>query len=309
MSQSPWDTIAVVGVGLIGGSLGQALRQEGLARRVLGMDRSQERLERARQLGAIDCWTRDLQEAANTADLVVLCTPVDLIASQAIALLGERCGPRPLIVTDCGSVKQAIVEAVQAAVPPERAAWFVPGHPLAGSERSGVEHARADLFRSRLCVLTPTELTSPKALTAVEQLWQAIGARCVQLDPETHDRFLAHTSHLPHLVAAALVHALPEEAEAFVASGFLDTTRVAGGSEEVWMPILKLNRHQLIDALSAFLEKLDGARRALEQGGDDMQALIEWWRAARVRRQQLDTPAQDNDTDHPRAGQHDDVGH
>ena len=284
VAETSWNTIAIVGVGLIGGSLGLAIRRRGLARHVIGVGRHAERLQLAARLGAIDSWTLDLDEAGRRAQLVVVSTPVQLIATQTVQLL-DVADASPPIVTDCGSVKEAIVDAVFERLPPERAARFVPAHPLAGSERTGVEHASSELFDRRVCVVTPTERTDSQALASVEQLWQAVGMDCVRLDPATHDRLLACTSHLPHVAASALVHALPDEAEPLVASGFLDTTRVAASSEEIWLPILRLNRERVLQALDRFSDALERARSALRRG--DFQTLADWWRAARVRRERL----------------------
>ena len=263
------DTLAIVGVGLIGGSAGLAARERGVARRVVGVGRSAASLDTARRRGAIDAGTSDLAAAARDADLVLFCTPVDRIAEQVRAA-AAACRPGTLL-TDAGSTKDAIVRALDGALPAHVA--FVGGHPLAGSEKRGPEHARADLFDGRVVVLTPTPRTDPGAIERVGAFWKRLGARVMLLGPQDHDDALAVTSHLPHLVAAALANTLPPHLHALAATGFRDTTRVAAGDPDLWAAIFGQNRGAVLHALAELADRLAAYRDALEH--DDMRTLRE----------------------------------
>lgn len=260
-------TLAIVGVGLIGGSLGLAARRHGLARHVLGVGRQQASLDRALAVGAIDEPCLHLPDAARRSDLVVFCTPVTLIVSQVLEA-APHCPPGALL-TDAGSTKAAIVRALEGRLPPGVA--FIGSHPLAGSEKRGPEHARADLFQGRTVVLTPTDRDPPDALARLTSFWEALGSRVCLLSPEEHDRALALTSHLPHLAAAALAGLLPPELASLTATGFRDTTRVAAGDPSLWTGIFQHNHAALLDALARLTERLDDFRRALQR--DDAAAL------------------------------------
>lgn len=278
-------TVAILGVGLIGGSLGLALAEAAPGTRVIGWGRKQSKLERALELGAITEYTLDLEKAVREADTVVLCTPVDVLPRQAVEVLA--CVAEGTVVTDCGSIKRAIVNQVERDVPAVKAAMFVGGHPLAGSELTGVEHARPDLYRGRRCILTPGRFTAPEAVERVYDLWQQVGADVILMRPEVHDRLLATTSHLPHVVAAALVNAVPPDALPFVASGFLDSTRIAGGAAEIWVPILLQNRDKVLQALREFGTALEAFTRAIQ--ACDEEAIRDLWNRAAARRRALAT--------------------
>lgn len=263
------DVLTIVGVGLIGGSIGLAARRRGLARTVRGVGRRGPSLERARTVGALDEAFTDVADAVPGSDLVVFCTPVDGIAEQVLAaahLCGAGC-----ILTDAGSTKGTIVHAIETRLPAGVA--FVGGHPLAGSEKRGPEHADADLFQGRVTVLTSTERTEPAALARVAGFWQALGARVRVMSPDEHDRALALTSHLPHLAAAALAGLTPKELLELSASGFRDTTRIAAGDPALWSAIFLHNRPALLTALDALAGRLDEFRRALQDA--DRSALDE----------------------------------
>lgn len=256
------DTLAIVGVGLIGGSAGLAARQRGLARCVLGVGRPREELERAHVLGALDEVCDDPAAAARRADVVLFCLPVDGIA-EAVLAMASHCRPGALL-TDAGSTKAAIVAQLDGRLPGGVA--FVGGHPLAGSEKRGPEHAEATLFQGRLTVLTPTPRTDPAALGRAAAFWQALGARVEFLAPEEHDAALALTSHLPHLVAAALAGAVPPRLHGLTATGFRDTTRVAAGDPALWSAIFLQNRQALLEAIGRVQERLGDFQAALRAG-------------------------------------------
>lgn len=253
------ETLTIVGVGLIGGSVGLAAKQRGLAQRVLGVGRRTTGLERALTKGAVDEASLDLLEAVHQADIAVFCTPVDLIAEQILAA-APGCKPGSLM-TDAGSTKAAIVRRVSEHRPNHVA--FVGSHPLAGSEKRGVEYADANLFENRLTVVTKTADTGATDLDRTIAFWRALGSEVLVMDPEEHDRALALTSHLPHLVASALVSVVTPDLIPLTATGFRDTTRVAAGDPALWTGIFLQNREALISALDQLDAGLNQFRRAL----------------------------------------------
>ncbi len=252
-------TLTIVGVGLIGGSIGLAAKRKGVAEVVVGAGRQQATLDRARALGALDDTCTDVAAAVRRADVAVFCTPVNLIAEQVVAC-AAGCKPGTLL-TDAGSTKAAIVRAVEGRLP--KGVAFVGGHPLAGSEKRGPEHAAADLFEGRLTVVTPTPRTDPAAEARVITFWKALGARVKVMKPEEHDRALALTSHLPHLVASVLSGLLPDALRELTATGFRDTTRVAAGDPSIWTGIFLQNRAELVEALGAFQDQVSDFKTAL----------------------------------------------
>lgn len=246
--------VAIVGVGLIGGSIGLALRQRGLAQRVVGVGRRQSSLDRALACQAIDEASTDLERGVEGADLVVVATPVATVADrvcQALAAVPEDC-----VVTDAGSTKGDICAAIESRLQ-NAAQRFVGSHPLAGDHRGGPEHGRGDLLEGKTVVVTPTESTPAETIAKVETFWQNLGARVTQLAPAEHDKALAATSHLPHLVASALATATPEKWLPLVATGWADTTRVAAGDPELWTQILAQNKLAALEALGRLSEQLE----------------------------------------------------
>jgi prephenate dehydrogenase len=254
------DTLAIVGVGLIGGSIGLAARQRGLARRILGVGHRQASMDRALARGAVDEIFFDHLEAVPKADVAVFCTPIDLIAEQILSA-APACKPG-ILLTDAGSTKAALVRNIQGRLPPH--VHFVGSHPLAGSEKRGPEHADANLFEGRLTVVAKTSETDSVALDGTIQFWRSLGSRVMVMDPEAHDRSLALTSHMPHLVASALVSILTPELAALTATGFRDTTRIAAGDPALWTGILLQNRESLLAGLDLLGVSLAQFRRALE---------------------------------------------
>jgi len=271
-----FDTVAIVGVGLIGGSLARALKERGLCATVVGMGRGESNLLRALELGVVDKVERDVTAGVRQADLVVVATPVGELGA-----LIRKIAPHvrsDAVVTDVGSVKAAVVREADSVFPePVR---FVGGHPVAGTEHSGVEASFASLFSSRRCILTPTERTDPQALASVRSLWEAVGSHVVEMDVALHDRIMGFVSHLPHIVAYALVHAVAEAEKKdgapllpFTAGGFRDFTRIASSHPEMWRDICLGNRDALLEAMEAFeavflrfKEQIaDGDARGLQQ--------------------------------------------
>jgi prephenate dehydrogenase len=275
-------TVAIVGVGLIGGSIGLAVRARRLASEVVGVGRDPGRLDQASRAGAIDRGTTDLGEGVAEADVVVVCTPVSQVAED-VGRVAET-APAHVLVTDAGSAKRQIIDAVERH--PPSAAVFVGAHPLTGSERKGVTSARADLFEGRVCVLTPTPRTRPERTGRALAFWTALGCRVVELGPAEHDEILAYTSHLPHALACALASSVPVEWLPLAAGGYRDGTRVAGADSALWTAIFRDNRGPLLKALGTLRERLDAFEYALMN--DDEHAIGSWWEQGRRRRQLFD---------------------
>jgi len=275
--------IAVVGVGLIGGSFALAARAAGCVKQITGVGRSRANLERAKALGVIDA-DASLAEAVRGADVVFLAMPVGATAAvlEAIAPHLEA----GTVVTDAGSTKSDVVAAARAALG-TRFPRFVPGHPIAGAEQSGVEAARAELFSGKRTVLTPLVETDADACEIVRELWRACGAEVREMTPATHDQVFAAVSHLPHLIAYALVHDIATHDAAdllfeYAASGFRDFTRIASSHPEMWRDICMANRAALLAELTRFESVLVEARRLLDvQDAAGLERLFDGARRAR----------------------------
>ena len=278
-SKEDFDVIAVVGVGLIGGSFGMAARTRGLAGRVIGIGRNEQRLQRARELGAIDELTLTPAAGVAQADLVVVCTPVGLIV-PTISKIAAFVKPGA-IITDVGSTKAEVVAGAEAAAP--ACAHFVGGHPMTGSEASGVETATPDLFEGAAYVITRSCRTNEKALERLQTFARRLGARTLVMNPEEHDRCVAVMSHLPHILAAAALeiadleeHSNPGHVFSIAAGSFRDLTRVSGSSPELWRDICLSNRAAIVDALLRFEDTLSRMRRVVETGdGPEVEGLFE----------------------------------
>ncbi|HVV99196.1 MAG TPA: prephenate dehydrogenase [Planctomycetaceae bacterium] len=275
------ECLAIVGVGLIGGSLAAAVRQRGLARQIIGVGRDPERLEPARARGLIDACTADLTAAAREADLIVFCTPPDRIAAGVRAAAGAC--RRGTLITDAGSTKQLICAAAATGLP--AGVDFVGSHPLAGSEKQGFDHADANLFEGRLCVVTPVETTPRPALDRTIAFWQRVGMRVIEMSPGDHDAAVAETSHLPHLVASALAATLSESRRDLAASGFRDTTRIAAGDPQLWTTILLQNAEAVLQSLERFSTGVANFREALQ--ARDVDALHRLLEAGKQQRDRL----------------------
>lgn len=273
-----WDKVAVIGVGLIGGSIGLGLRRRGLAREVVGVGRSKDSLQKAKQVGAVDRTTLDLADGVAQADLIIVCTPVGrIVADVRAAAAASR---RQALITDVGSTKARIVAELDGALP--GGVRFVGSHPLAGSEKNGPAAADADLFVDRTVVVTPADSTRADDLAALGDFWASLGANVVQMSPADHDRALAATSHLPHLVAAALAAATSPGDLPLTASGWADTTRVAAGDPELWSQIFLSNQAHVLAAIERYGEVLDDMREAIEAG--DVGLLVRLLAEAKSRR-------------------------
>jgi prephenate dehydrogenase len=263
---------------LIGGSIGLALRRRNLAERVVGIGRSAASLRKAQRRGAVTSTTTRLAQGVAESELVVVCTPVESIVEHVRAAAGA-CRPGTLI-TDAGSTKGRIVSSLDGQL--GRDVSFVGSHPLAGSEKKGADFASEELFEDRVVVITPTRRTRKESAQAIEQFWQSLGARVVRMSPEAHDEAVAATSHLPHVVASALAAATPEAQLRLVATGWLDSTRVAAGDVELWTQILVENRDSVLSALDRCEKGLASFRAALTKG--DRNRLAALLRAGKERR-------------------------
>jgi cyclohexadieny/prephenate dehydrogenase len=285
MSERLFDRVALIGIGLIGSSLARVLRRDSPGTQIAACARRVETLAAVRRLGIADETTHDPAEAADGADIVVLATPL-----SAYAEIGQRIKPalKPgAVLTDVGSVKQAVIRDLGLHVPD--GVHFVPGHPVAGTEHSGPEAGFAELFRDRWCILTPLTETAPEAVTAVERMWRTCGMRVVTMSADHHDKVLAMTSHLPHLIAYTIVgtatdleESLKSEVIEFSASGFRDFTRIAASDPVMWRDIFLNNREAVLEILQRFTEDLTALQRAIRWGeGDKLQELFTRTRAIR----------------------------
>lgn len=258
--------LSIVGLGLLGGSVAKAARAEGLADEIVAVGRDRERLEPALRDGVVDRISTRLEEGVVGSDFCLLATPVATLSALLPAVWAAL--PAEALLTDVGSTKAAIVEAAEA-LGRGRPLGFVGSHPMAGSEQSGYRVSRRDLFQGATVILTPTERTDPDAAKRVGAFWEALGGRLVILDPVTHDRATAAISHLPHLVADALVDAVVRMDPRFfevAGRGFKDTTRIAASDARVWREIFQENRAGLAEALAAFRAALGELERLLAAG-------------------------------------------
>ena len=265
------NQITILAPGLIGGSLAKALKANGFTGEIVGWGRRESSLNKALELGVIDRYSLDLTEAVTGADLIVIATPT-LIAADMLKQLAPIVNEE-VIITDVASVKGNLLMVAKEAfgtVPPN----LVLGHPIAGSEKSGVAAAKADLFVNHRVILTPTEETNPRALETVKSLWQSIGAELVEMPVDEHDKVLAATSHLPHILAYTLVDALAGNSEQqnifrFAAGGFRDFTRIASSDPTMWHEISLANRDALLTMIDAFSGQLSDLREAIAAGDSE----------------------------------------
>ncbi len=261
------NKLTIIGVGLIGGSFARAVRKAGLVKHITGCGRQKENLEKAVQLDVIDDYSQDIKTAVKDADVIFIATPVGSFKAVLEQIKGAA--KDNVIITDGGSTKVSVIrsaESVFGQVPPN----FVPGHPIAGTENSGVEASFDTLFNDHRVILTPLAETSKDALNTVTELWQAAGAEVILMEPHHHDMVLAATSHLPHLLAFSLVNTLTtldEKQEIFdnAAGGFRDFTRIASSDPDMWQDICLANKEALLEHLDHFTQDLAKLRTALEQ--------------------------------------------
>lgn len=276
--------LSVIGVGLIGGSLARALKAANACTEIVGWGRNAEQLETAKSLGVIDRAETDLAAAVKDADMIVIGVPVGAV-EEILSALKPYLGAQT-IVTDVGSTKGSVVEAARnvfGMVPPR----FIPGHPIAGTEQSGVEASLADLFQQRRVILTPDDDSDPDAVKAVREMWQQTGAEVTEMSVAHHDEVLAGTSHLPHMLAFTLVDTLArledhDDIFRYAAGGFRDFTRIASSNPQMWHDICLNNRDALLKMLSRFTADLQTLAQAIEEG--DGKALLDTFERAKAAR-------------------------
>ena len=273
--------ISILGVGLLGGSIGLAAKSRINDCEIVGYGHRRRTLDIALEVGAIDRAAEQLSTAVSESDLVILCTPVGLFQPILQEISGALTAGA--VVTDVGSTKRSVVADAEQILP--SSVHFVGSHPMAGSEKRGVEYARADLFQNALCITTPTSRTNPEALDTVEALWRDIGMRITRVAPDEHDRLLAEVSHLPHAVAAALVAMQSDGGLKLAGKGFLDTTRIAGGDGALWRDIFLDNRDNLLASIARLKQELAQVEQMLKN--NDTGALAEWLDAVASRREEL----------------------
>lgn len=279
---APLNKLVIIGVGLIGGSFAQALRNAGLTKHIVGVGRSQQNMQCAIELGVIDEIASDIACALHNADLVFLAMPV----GQTRYIM-ERIAPHlhaNTIVTDAGSTKQDVMAAARHYLSMQSRHHFVPGHPIAGAEQSGVQAAQPDLYLNKHVILTPLPETSTDAVTRVEQLWQACGAQVSLMPADEHDQVLAATSHLPHILAFTLMNHLsntnqPENMLRFAGSGFRDFTRIASSSPEMWRDICLANHEALLKQIDMYQNEMKALHTILKH--NDAVALEQYFSQAR----------------------------
>jgi len=271
----PWQRVAIVGVGLIGGSIGLDLLRLGLAKEVVGIGRRAATMKVAKKIGAVTETTLDLARGVETADLVIVCTPVGRIVDDVLA--AAKANRTGALITDAGSTKESIVRAIDSAAAQGElpdGVCFIGSHPMAGSEKNGPAAATERLFVDRTVIITPTQQTCAKAAAAVTKFWKALGANVVTLSPSQHDCAVAAISHLPHVAASALAGVTARGNLKLVGGGWEDTTRVAAGDPDLWQQILLDNRAAILDSLDRYSDKLAAFRKAIEQSDSKQLAAL-----------------------------------
>jgi prephenate dehydrogenase len=284
MSEHRVDTVCIIGTGLIGGSLALAIRRAGFCKEIVGAGRTEETLIKAVELGVIDRYDTRISNAAQDADIVVVCVPLGSMHAVFEQLSAAEL--ENTIITDAGSAKQSVIDDAEF-VFGEGFQNFVPGHPIAGTERSGVGAAFPELYQNRRVILTPTENTSVDALEKVRAMWQSAGAEVETMSAEHHDLVLAGTSHLPHLLAFGLVDCLNnledvDEIFRFAAGGFRDFTRIASSDPVMWRDICLSNRDQVMMMMRRYSVEMEKMYKALEAGdGERLREIFERAKQAR----------------------------
>jgi cyclohexadieny/prephenate dehydrogenase len=270
--EAPFERVAIIGVGLIGSSLARVIRREGLAKIIVGIERDAATAARVRVLSIMDDVTTDLAAVAG-ADLVIICTPVGVIGSVGAAM-APHLSPG-VIVTDVGSVKQSVIAQLTPVLPAH--ARLMAGHPIAGTENSGPESGFPDLFKGRLCIITPLPETDPDATRRVRWLWEQAGSQVTEMAPDRHDRVLAVTSHLPHLIAYTIVATAADLEEhmqgdviKYSAGGFRDFTRIAASDPVMWRDVFLHNREAVLEMLGRLYEDIAILQRAIRLGDGDV---------------------------------------
>jgi len=266
---SDFKQIAILGVGLIGGSIGLAAQKRKIADKVVGIGRSEEKLAKAQRQGCITEGTTQWQAGIRGADLIVVCSPVESIASLVEQLV-PFCQPGT-IITDAGSTKHTIVDTLHSSesIRGRKDVYFVGSHPMAGSDKSGSDFATADLFENRVTIVTPVAETERTAKATVRKFWESLGSEVHEMSPNEHDAIVAATSHMPHVIAALVAASTPETMLPFTSTGWADTTRIAAGDIDLWRQILTTIRGHVLQTLANFEKLLAAFRTSLEAGQEE----------------------------------------
>jgi prephenate dehydrogenase len=285
------EKISIIGAGLLGGSVGMAIRQRKIAATVHAYVRRAESIAECIEAGAATHATLDLAEAVKDASLVIICTPLGQMRELAEKMRGHL--KSGTVVTDVGSVKESVVRELEPVIG-SVGCHFIGSHPMAGSERTGVKAGRPDLFQNAVCIVTPTLRSDADAVCTVQNFWKAVGAQTIKMSPELHDDLVSRSSHLPHVIAAELANYVlspvhPKEQSLVCATGFRDTTRIAASSPEMWRDISLANRKNLMRVLGVFIEDLQEFQHALER--QDKKAIEEFFANAKQRREQWNNRA------------------
>lgn len=256
--------VAIVGVGLIGGSIGLAIRKKRLAAEVVGIFRRKTTLHKALEYGAVDRGTMNVKEGVERADIILLATPVSKIPFMAREVI--RYAKDGAVITDAGSTKAWIVSRIERMIKTRKGVFFVGSHPMAGSEQAGVEHARADLPEGAACIVTKTRNTDSAAIKRIAAFWASLGGRVSIMSPAEHDRIVGIVSHLPHIAAFSLAGCTPASYIPYAAEGFKDTTRVASSDSDLWSDIFLTNRSEIYKAGRGFVKQVQALLRAVRRG-------------------------------------------
>jgi prephenate dehydrogenase len=272
-----FQRVAIVGTGLIGGSIALDLKKNALTQEVIGFSRRKSTLLLARKIGAIDRGSQDIR-VIKDADLVILAAPVSTILRLALAI--SRIIALDCIVTDVGSTKKEIVSRLEKIFP-----RFVGAHPLAGSEKQGIKYAAAGIFKESLCILTPTNKTDSQAAGKVKMLWDKLGSRVIFMTPDTHDKILSFVSHLPHSAAFATINSVPGKYLRFASTGLKDTTRLAASDSKIWADIFLSNRENMLKSISLLEGNLARIKSAIKSS--DEKSLVKILKEAKRKRKAL----------------------
>ena len=282
-----FDKVAIIGLGLIGGSLAKAAKGENLFKKVVGIGRNEKNLKKGIDLGAIDSYTTHAAEGVSDVDLVVVATPPGVIVEiikKVVRYIPDGC-----IITDVGSIKEEIVKGVERFIPDNDNIYFVGGHPIAGTENSGIEAADPFLFIGHKCVLTPTSRTNRNALERIKTMWEKVGCKVISMDMAKHDNIFAIVSHLPHVVAFSLINAIinikdnKEDILSYSAGGLKDFTRIAASHPTMWKDIFLMNKENVLNSITHFQSSLEEIKRAIAE--EDSEKLVsEFQKSREVRR-------------------------
>ena len=264
MAKPYFNKVTILGVGLLGASFALALRKKKLCREIVGYGRKENNLKKAKRLKIIDSYNLDAKKACSDSDLIVFSVPVGKFLATAGKIKGSL--KKGALVTDVGSVKGRLVRDMESLMP--RGVNFVGSHPIAGSNKNGIGAANAELFSGAQCIVTPTKKTDMEALGKITALWKSLGARTVNLDADEHDRVYAAVSHLPHIIAYALVNAVSDMDSSYIkyaGQGFKDSTRIASSSPEIWRDISLMNKRNILKSIKVFKKNLDALGRHIQK--------------------------------------------